>query len=396
MVCYTIYGKNFICLLWYLIKGDTMIKKDKSSVAKEINDISNLNYHVLEGIADWVRVVDKNGIVIYANKAMKEELGEEIIGIPCDESHCGLNNCNFCITRRSIETGEVIQKEEFIKGNYYSVKSSPVKDCHGNIYAAVEVFRDVTRERKLEQDLIGKNKKMNRDLQFAKRIQEKILPKKGISEGVKLDYIYKPSEILSGDMFDMFNIDDEHIGIYISDVSGKGIAASMMTMFIRQSMRVMKDDIKNPSAALTELHKRFVSLNLEVDNYFTIFYGIYSRRTGIFKYVNAGHNCIPIRYNEDGYDLLYNKGYPITSLFDHISYEEKEIQLKKGDKIFFYTDGITEARDASGKEFGLEEVLNIIKDSPTNILNLIEEKIINYSWGEQQDDLAIVLLEVIG
>ena len=82
MVCYTIYGKNFICLLWYLIKGDTMIKKDKSSVAKEINDISNLNYHVLEGIADWVRVVDKNGIVIYANKAMKEELGEEIIGIP--------------------------------------------------------------------------------------------------------------------------------------------------------------------------------------------------------------------------------------------------------------------------------------------------------------------------
>ena len=361
----------------------------------DVNSYEVLNYHVLEGIADWVRVVNRDGIIIYANKSMKEELGEEIIGIPCDESHCGLNNCTFCITKRSMQTGEVIQKEEKIDGNYYSVKSSPVKNSNGDIYAAVEVFRDVTRERNLERELIGKNKKINRDLQFAKRIQEKILPKKGVSESVKLDYIYKPSDILSGDMFDMFNIDEENIGIYISDVSGKGIAASMMTMFIRQSMRVMKDDIKSPSAALTELHKRFISLNLEPDSYFTMFYGIYNRNNHSFKYVNAGHNCIPIRFNDNDLDLLYNKGYPITSLFEKINYIEKSIQLDIGDKIFFYTDGITEARDSSGKEFGLEEVIKIIKECKEKILNVIEDKIINHSWGEQQDDFAIVLLEVI-
>lgn len=372
-----------------------MIEKGELSVASKAVEYGILDYHVLEGIADWVRVVDTDGIIVYANKSMKEELGEKIVGIPCSESHCGLNNCNFCITKRSIETGEIIQKEEKIYGNYYSVKSSPVKNSKGEIYAAVEVFRDVTRERKLELELIGKNKKINRDLQFAKRIQEKILPKKGARESVKLDYIYKPSEILSGDMFDMFNIDDDHIGIYISDVSGKGIAASMMTMFIRQSMRVMKDDIKNPSDALSELHKRFLSLNLEVDNYFTIFYGIYNRKTHMFKYVNAGHNCIPIRYNKKDLQLLYNKGYPITSLFDQIVYEEKSIKLEPGDKILFYTDGITEARDSSGKEFGLDQVLDIIKEHPNNILNIIEDNIINHSWGEQQDDFAIVLLEVI-
>lgn len=373
-----------------------MINKSNFILDADINDYGVLNYHVLEGIADWVRVVNKDGIIIYANKSMKDELGENIIGIPCDESHCGLNSCNFCITKRSLETGEIIQKEEKIGSKYYSVKSSPVKDANGEIYAAVEVFRDVTRERKLEQELIGKNKKINRDLQFAKRIQEKILPRKGIEEGVKLDYIYKPSEILSGDMFDMFNIDDENIGIYISDVSGKGIAASMMTMFIRQTMRVMKDDINSPSDALKELHKRFLSLNLEVDNYFTIFYGIYNRRTNTFRYANAGHNCMPIRFNDTDLDLLYNKGYPIISLFDKIVYEEKHIQLTKGDKVLFYTDGITEARDTSGREFGLDEVLKIIKKYPDNILNIIEDNIINHSWGEQQDDFAIVLLEVIG
>lgn len=375
-----------------------MIGKGDLSMDMETKQYGVFDYHVLEGIADWVRVVDKNGIIVYANKSMKEELGSEIVGIQCSESHCGLNKCNFCITKRSIETGDVIQKEEEIYGKYYSVKSSPVKDFKGNIYAAVEVFRDVTRERKLEMELVGKNKKINRDLQFAKRIQEKILPRKGVSESVKLDYIYKPSEILSGDMFDMFNIDDDYIGIYISDVSGKGIAASMMTMFIRQSMRVMKDDIKSPSDALSELHRRFLSLNLEVDSYFTMFYGIYNRITHEFRYVNAGHNCIPIRYNDNDndLDLLYNKGYPITSLFDKIDYKEKSVQLGLGDKVLFYTDGITEARDSSGREFGIDQVKNIIKEYPNNILNIIEDKIINHSWGEQQDDFAIVLLEVIG
>lgn len=372
-----------------------MIEKGELSVGKEYMNYETLDYQVLEGMADWVRVVDLNGFIVYVNKSMKDDLGEDIVGMACSDSHCALNNCDFCITKRSIETGEIIQKEEKINGNYYSVKSSPVKNTRGEIYAAVEVFRDVTRERKLELDLIGKNKKINRDLQFAKRIQEKILPKKGVRESVILDYIYKPSEILSGDMFDMFNIDSDHIGIYISDVSGKGIAASMMTMFIRQSMRVMKDDIKSPADALSELHKRFVTLNLEVDNYFTIFYGIYNRQTGVFKYANAGHNCLPIKYNENDLELLYNKGYPITSFFDEIVYEEKSIELVAGDKILFYTDGITEARDSSGKEFGLDQVLDIIKTHPNNILNIIEDNIINHSWGEQQDDFAIVLLEVI-
>ena len=127
-----------------------------------------------------------------------------------------------------------------------------------------------------------------------------------------------------------------------------------------------------------------------------MFYGIYNTKTQVFKYANAGHNCIPIRYNDKDLDLLFNKGYPITSLFENIVYEEKEMQLKVGDKIFFYTDGITEARDISGKEFGLEEVINIIQEQPDNILTIIEDKIINHSWGEQQDDFAIVLLEVIG
>lgn len=361
----------------------------------EIVDYSLLNYHVLEGMADWVRVINREGIVIYANKSMKEALGEDIIGQKCYESICNMKECKFCITTRSMESGDTVQKEEIINGGYYSVKSSPVRNANGDIFAAVEVFRNVTRERKLEQDIIGKNRKMNKDLQFAKRIQEKILPRKGEVEGLSLDYIYKPSEMLSGDMFDMYNVDKDHIGIYISDVAGNGVAASMMTMFIRQTMRVMKNDIINPSKALRELHQRFLSLNLEADNYFTVFYGVYDKVNKIFRYANAGHNCIPIKYNAHEMELLENKGFPISFVLDDIRYEEKEVQLEAGDKILFYTDGITEAKDYSGREFGLENIIEIVKKHPNDILNVIEDKIINYSWGEQADDFAIVLLELI-
>lgn len=370
-------------------------REDLTHVEKKIEEYGMLNYHVLEGMADWVRVVDKEGTIIYANKTMKEALGHNVVGMKCYKSHGKKGPCSFCITERSINTGEIVQKEEKINGRYFSVKSSPVTNSDGMVFAAVEVFRDVTRERKLELELIEKNKKMSKDLGFAKRIQQRILPNKEVLDNIAIDYIYRPSEMLSGDMFDVFHIDEENIGIYISDVSGHGVAAAMMTMFIRQTMRSIKDDILNPSEALSELYLRFSTLNLDVDKYFTIFYGVFNKRTYEFKYSNAGHNCIPIKYNKTGMEMLEIKGYPMTLLFDKIMYDEKSIKLGRGDKVLFYTDGITEAKDKQGREFGIESVIEIINEHKENILNEINNNIVTHSWGEQHDDFALVLMEVI-
>lgn len=369
--------------------------KMENALNNTIQDYGILNYHVLDGMADWVRVVDSSGSILFANKTMKENFGEDMVGKECYLIHEGKKKCTFCITNISIITGEVVQKEEVINGKYYSVKSSPITNGEGKIYAAVEVFRDVTRERKLEIELIERNKKMHKDLEFAKRIQERILPKKGILDCINLDYIYKPSEMLSGDMFDVYHIDRHHIGIYISDVAGHGVSASMMTMFIRQTMRVMKGNILSPSQALTELHGRFTLLNLEVDNYFTIFYGVLNTQTGIFKYANGGHNCIPIKFGDNGLELLNISGFPIALLGEEMYYDEKQVQLLTGDKILFYTDGITEIKDSVGHEFGVEGVLDTIKNSPRNLLKEIEENVISHNYGEQEDDFALVLMEYI-
>ena len=369
---------------------------EKMNTLNTIQDYGIFNYDVLDGMADWVRVVDSSGFILFANKAMKENFGSNMVGKECYLIHEDKKRCSFCISNISIITGEIIQKEEVIGGKHYSVKSSPITNGDGNIFAAVEVFRDVTRERKLEIELIEKNKKMSKDLEFAKRIQQRILPKKGTLGAITLDYIYKPSEMLSGDMFDVFPINKNNIGIYISDVAGHGVSASMMTMFIRQTMRVMKTDFVSPAQALTELHGRFAHLNLDVDKYFTIFYGVINTKKAKFKYANGGHNCIPIKFNEDeseNMELLQVNGFPIALLGEEMYYSEKEIYLKKGDKILFYTDGITEIKDSMGKEFGVDGVLNTIKHSSKNLLQELEDNVITHNYGEQEDDYAVVLMQ---
>ncbi|NLJ98374.1 MAG: SpoIIE family protein phosphatase [Tissierellia bacterium] len=373
-----------------------MLTGKKINYLEEIKEkYSMLNYHVLESMADWVRVVDYDGRILYANKAMKDSLGSEIEGNKCYQIHNRSKACGFCISKRSIRNKETIQKEEVIDGKFYSIKSSPVLDPNGNAIAAVEVFRDVTRERKLELELIEKNTKMSKDLLFAKRLQRRILPKKGRYNTVKIDHLYKPSEVLSGDMFDIYYIDDEHIGIYISDVVGNGITASMMTMFIRQTMRAIKDDILSPSVALTELHKSFMTLDLKSDKYFTIFYAVYNFKNNHFVYANAGHNCIPIKYNSNEISLLKTSGFPISLVFNEIYYEESEIILNKGDKILFYTDGITEVRNFEGTELGVERLVDTIRNNEKDVLNAIVEDVEKFRWGEQQDDFAMILMEVL-
>lgn len=372
------------------MSNETMIKVFQNDY--EAN--GRLTYDILDGMVDWVRVVDVNGIVIYVNKSMKESLGRNLIGNSCYKSVGKLCPCTRCITKTTIATGMPAEKEEIVGDKIYSVKSSPVREKNGDIYASVEVFRDVTKERKLEKEIKTKNKKMNDDLVFARTLQQKILPKKGNYGSLKVDYIYKPSELLSGDMFDVFKINENLTGIYISDVVGHGVTASMMTMFIRQTMRAIKNDYLCPSDTLTELHKRFYELGLDDDKYFTIFYGIIDNRKGLLTYANGGHNSIPILITKEKNTLLEISGFPITNLFEAIEFEEESIRISKGDKLFLYTDGVIEARNKNGEEFGLERLLKIFKENIKH-LEAIDEKLSKFKYDLLDDDIAIVKTEII-
>lgn len=357
-------------------------------------------FSIAEDMIDWVRVINQQNTVVYANKKMVQDLGE-LKGKKCYEVFGRTSCCEDCISFKTLQSGTITKHEVEIQNKVYMVISSPMKDDKGNICGCVEVFRDITNERELTKKLHQKNKKMSDDISFARNMQYRMLPLKGVHSGINIDYLYESSELLSGDFFDIFKIDSKNIAIYMCDVVGHGVSASLLTIFVRQSLRTMPKGNIDLNNIMKELHRSFLALNLDYDKYFSMFFGIYNKSTKQFRYVNAGHNSIPIVMHENGnIAMLEAKGYPICNIFDTVEYEENSIDLFSKDKIFFYTDGITESKSEDGQEFGIDRLVELIKDKYTdeclnnNIMDNIKMSLRKYS-KTQKDDYALLMAEII-
>lgn len=357
--------------------------------------IKSSQFNIVDSMIDWVRIVDKDNNVFYANKKMREDLGENIIGLKCYETLCQDRKCENCISHETLTKGSILKKEAAFNNRIFTVVSSPLYSKNGDIVGSVEVFRDITHEKELAKSVNEKNKKMSQDIDFARNMQMRALPPKGMYNGVNIDYLYESSELLSGDFFDVYKIDKDNVGIYICDVVGHGVTASLLTIFVRQSLRTLEIGNKDAAKIIQQLHRTFLGLNLDYDKYISIFYGIYNKSTHEFQYVNAGHNSVPIllKSKTKEMDRLVAKGYPICNIFDNVSYDINKIKLNIGDKLFFYTDGITESKNEHGKEFGEERLIDIIKNS-NNILEELKISLEEYRHI-QKDDYAMLMAEII-
>ncbi len=355
--------------------------------------LKEFHLEIVDGMIDWVRVVSKDNIVLYANKKMIEEVGE-IVGKKCYDVFCTNKKCDYCISKMTIEDGTILRKETSIGDKTYAVISSPMKDKFGEIMYSVEVFRDITKEKDLSKKINEKNKKMSDDIRFASNMQIRMLPPKGMYNGLSIDYLYESSELLSGDFFDVFQIDDENTGVYICDVVGHGVTASLLTVFVRQSIRTIAKGNMSLNKIMKELHKTFLSLNLDYDKYFSVFLGVYNKTTRDFSYVNAGHNSEPILLKKEGnIKLLSSKGYPIANIFDNVKYDVNKINLNVGDKLFLYTDGITEANNEENKQYGMDNLISVIKEEG-NVLENLNTSLNNYCKAHK-DDYAMLMAEII-
>jgi len=352
------------------------------------------HFNIVEGMIDWVRVIDRNNNILYANKKMCDDVGRCLEGEKCYNLLKKDSKCTDCISCLTLETGKVAKKEVVYDNKTYNVVSSPLKNNDGEIIAAVEVFRDITYAKELTKELNEKSRKMFSDIRFAKNMQSRMLPPKEIYNGLSLDYIYEPSEMLSGDIFDVYKINDRYTGVYICDVVGHGVSAALLTMFVRQTLRTISKNQFSINKIMKELHKMFLSLNLDSDKYFSVFFSIYDKQTREFSYVNAGHNTNPILISNNEISFLEAKGYPICNIFDNVEYEIATIKLKLKDKLIFYTDGIVEAKNHINEEFGEDRLIDIVKEGNNILLNVYSE-VNKFSANSLKDDCAIMLVEVV-
>ncbi len=260
------------------------------------------------------------------------------------------------------------------------------------------------------KDLAEINQKLLEDLEYARDIQKAILPEK-LPNSDQVDFLaqYFPAERVSGDFYNIFRLDDKHIGMYIGDVSGHGVPAAMLTVFLNQSIKTTKEvegnrlEIINPSKVLENLYELYNKVHFKNETYILVLYAIYNTETNELMYSSAGMNAQPlIIKNTTEVQELEIRGLPICKLADicPADYTDRKIKLEKGDKVFFYTDGLVElSNKKTGRTFNLDSLKKLLaqycKKDSLEIYNEINREIKCYSESDGlRDDVTFFMMRV--
>ena len=206
----------------------------------------------------------------------------------------------------------------------------------------------IDRRRKKESEDV--NKQLGDEIENAKRSQQSLLPpRRFYYKNTLFVSEYIPCGSLSGDFYDIYQIDEDNIGMYVLDVSGHGISAALMTMFCNNYVKSTERLIKRyrglkPHRNIQHFYDEFNKMSFPDEMHMVIFFASYNVKTRLLKYSNGGLKNFPILFKKDGQikSLDQNIGFPICKMSDIYipEYESTHIQLAVGDRAIFFTAGL--------------------------------------------------------
>ncbi len=254
------------------------------------------------------------------------------------------------------------------------------------------------------ETITAEKERIETELSLATRIQADMLPNIFPAFPDRTDFdIYAsmtPAKEVGGDFYDFFLIDDDHLGIVMADVSGKGVPAALFMMMSKILIKNQAMISKSPQKILKTVNEQVCANNRE-EMFVTVWLGILDLKTGVLTAANAGHEKPIIKKHDGDFEVYSDKHGFIIGGMSGISYKEYEIKLEKGSKLFVYTDGAVEATDSQNKLFGTERLLaslNSVKNSSTKEILETVHKDVDLFVGDapQFDDLTMMCIEYIG
>ena len=249
--------------------------------------------------------------------------------------------------------------------------------------------------------ITAEKQRIGAELDIATRIQASMLPTifPAFPERDEFD-IYatmNPAKEVGGDFYDFFMIDDDNLAIVVADVSGKGVPAALFMVIGKTLIKDHTEPGKDLGEVFSEINDLLCESNSE-DLFITAFEAVLNLKTGELRYVNAGHEMPFIcKKNQDFKPYKIKAGFVLAGM-EGMRYKAGSMTLEPGDKLFQYTDGVTEATDSDSKLFGMERLeasLNKIKNgTPKDILESVKNDIDDFvNVALQFDDITMLCLE---
>jgi serine phosphatase RsbU (regulator of sigma subunit)/DNA-binding transcriptional regulator YhcF (GntR family) len=263
----------------------------------------------------------------------------------------------------------------------------------------VETFAEYLR--KSDSDS-GVYRAFRKDLEGAKDVQQAFFPPQTLSiPSLSCETFYQPARGIGGDYYDFLSLSDDRWGIAIGDVSGKGIGAALLMASLQASLRAQALHPNLEATALIDGVNHLVHESSPPGFFASLFYAEYEPASCVLQYVNAGHNPpIIVRPRTESCQLFHLRaeGVPI-GMFADAQFVATKFQLAQDDILVAYTDGITEAANASSELWGLERLESLLRScsrmAPTEIVERILAEVSDFANGEpQRDDVTLVVLKV--
>jgi sigma-B regulation protein RsbU (phosphoserine phosphatase) len=328
------------------------------------------------------------------------------------------------------ESGDVVEALRLGANDYVSKPLDfPVVlariQAHLSLKGAVE--ETIRLERSLEQRnqelirvnarLAEANRRMERDLRAAARIQETFLPRGAPAfSQARFAWHYRPCEELAGDGLNVVALDDRHAALYVFDVTGHGVASALLSVSLSRVLSAPSDPTSvlrpdaggngnggaarpmSPAEVAGRLSRMF-PFDEATEQYVTMLYGILDMATGEFRYVSAGHPGVAHVPAAGEGRIVEHSGFPIG--LSELPYEERILPMSPGDRIYLYSDGIPEAMDGDGQVFGGDRLLAALERSrgePLDgaVASLLEELRRWIGSAGLRDDVSLVAAEFLG
>ncbi len=400
-------GEGVAARLCFFIRDTTERKEMEMQVKEQLNFIET----ILNTIPSPVFYKNVEGVYLGCNRAFEEFMGlssEKIVGKTMfdiaprhlAEIYQGMDHALFQSGGEQTYESRVAGKEGKERDVVFS--KAIYRDVLGKTVGIVGVILDITERKRAER---AEREQFERDFEMARDIQRVLLPSEFPSVlNADIGALSVPARKVGGDYYDVVAVDGDNWGFAIADVSGKGVGAALLMAMCRTALRHVAMANPSPRKVLHRVNA-IMRPDMQDDLFISMIYGVFNAKTRVFRFCRAGHEPLlvwragvakPERHAPKGMAIGLAEGHEFEA-----SLVEEEVVLEKGDMALFYTDGITEAENAAGEEFGCERLAGIVRETAAlparEMVREIDKQVGTFIGATPQgDDRTLLLLRVTG